>query len=443
MTNRSKNDCQAARASLLVAWSLAACALVSCHTESAATAATADTSEPTKTELFVERISTRVPFPRGLELIDGKLYVLARGRSREAGGANAAVSDEAGTIFCVDPAIAEPMSFERVTASVAQNGTVFAAPTAPPFRLFDTRVAKPTDDRVTDRPYCTLRFHPPTQSFYLCAFSGIDKSDKDQSTFSKNLSDAVLRYDLRTEKWYEVERHDIEKGGLYPHHDPARRPPPHGWLNGPDNCLGVGNQLYAVSKDNSLLVRYDLSALVADPEAGAPPSEVVFDGSVDVRGLGLQRFYGHSALAHRDGWLYVAFRTSSEIVRIRLGEDDLPVRPITAELVARFDPWDPDTKKSANLTDIAFDDKGRLCVLSAKPSRVFRFTPDPLRPFDGRAAANTKPWVDLGALVGRKDMKSENILIDAHGRLYIPAADPYDFEQGASGTIYRITETSI
>ncbi|MCC6406764.1 MAG: hypothetical protein IT453_06345 [Planctomycetes bacterium] len=381
-----------------------------------------------------------MPFPRGLEWIDGQLYVLARGRSREAGGANTTVADEAGTIFRVDPTVAEPANAPTVSEAVRTNGEPFAIPTAPPFRLFDVRVAKPTDDRVTDRPYCTLRFHPATSSFYVCAFSGIDKSDTDKSTFSKNLSDAILRYDLRTSKWYEVERHDIEKGGLYPHHDPAVRPAPHGWLNGPDNCLAIGDQLYAVAKDNCVLVRYDLSKLAADPEAGAPASEVVFGSELDVAGLGTQRFYGHSALAHHDGWLYVAFRTSSEIVRIRLGDDHLPKRPLRAELVARFDPYDPTTKKSANLTDIAVDREGRLYVLSAKPSRVFRFAPDPEHPFDGRSAAQPKPWVDLGALVGRKDMKSENILIDDAGRLYVPAADPYDFQQGANGTVYRITE---
>ena len=30
----------------------------------------------------VERITTKVPFPRGLRLVDGELYVLSRGRVR-------------------------------------------------------------------------------------------------------------------------------------------------------------------------------------------------------------------------------------------------------------------------------------------------------------------------------------------------------------------------
>lgn len=390
--------------------------------------------------LVVERISTRVPFPRGLEIVDGELYVLCRGRSREAGGASTSVADEAGSIYRVDPTISEPANAAEISPQVRDNGALLAAPTAPPFRLFDSKVARPTDDRVTDRPYCTLRYHDATKSFYICAFSGIDKSDKDASTFSKNLSDAILRFDLRTSSWHEVERHDIEKGGLYPHHDPQLAKPPHGWLNGPDNCLAVGDQLYAVSKDNSMLVRYDLSAVARDPNAGPPPSEVVFGTEVDVRGVGVQSFHGHSALAHQSGWLYVGFRTSSEIVRVALGDDGIVEQPLRAELVARFDPYDRKTRKSANITDIAFDRAGRLHVLSAKPSRVYRFVPDPARPFDGRTGSGAKPWVDLGELVGRKDMKSENILIDAEGRLYIPAADPYDFEHGSSGTIYRVSE---
>jgi hypothetical protein len=229
---------------------------------------------PASTDFLVERITTRPPFPRGLQIVDGELYVLCRGRVREYGGVSATVEDEAGTLYVVDLSIAEPFAPGEPSPAVRDNGRVVALPTAPPFKLWDRSASPPTRDRETDRPYCGLTYHPGTQSFYLCAFSGVDKPEGEGSTFSKNLTDAILRYDMRTEKWYEVERHDIEKGGLYPHHDPARSAPPHGWLNGPDNCLAVGDWLYAVSKDNSLLVRYDLRALAADPEAGAPQSEV-------------------------------------------------------------------------------------------------------------------------------------------------------------------------
>ncbi|MHC5024083.1 MAG: hypothetical protein ACYTGG_09240 [Planctomycetota bacterium] len=185
----------------------------------------------------VERVSTLVPFPRGLAMVDGDLYVLCRGRVRSAGGVSAQIEDQAGTIYVVDPDISEPIGRPRASEAVRTNGTILARPVSPPFRLWDRTADPPQRDRLTDRPYCTLRWHEATQSFYLCAFSGIDKprTPEDPVAFRKNLTDAVLRYDRRTQEWHEVERHEIEAGASYPHHDPAHHPPPHGWLNGPDN----------------------------------------------------------------------------------------------------------------------------------------------------------------------------------------------------------------
>ncbi|MCS7034917.1 MAG: hypothetical protein NZ561_13135, partial [Phycisphaerae bacterium] len=291
----------------------------------------------------VFRVTTAVPFPRGLVLLDGDLYVLARGRVREAGGVDLAIDDRAGTIFKVNPEISEPISSEEVSQAVRENGVVFAEPTEPPFRLFNRNVKTPTDDRVTDRPYCSLRFDPQTRNFILCAFSGIDKPEGKGTTFSKNVSDAVYRFDTRTRKWYVVEQHSLEAGGNYPHHDPYTRPPPHGWLNGPDNCLVVKNWLYCVAKDNSTLARYDLSSVVANPDAGPPPSQWVLGDQIFIQGLGLQSYRGHSMLAERDGWLYIGYRTSSVIVRVPLAPDGTLKQPIIGQLIALFDPYDPQT----------------------------------------------------------------------------------------------------
>jgi hypothetical protein len=316
---------------------------------------------------------------------------------------------------------------------------VFAPPTAPPFRLWDRAASPPTKDRETDRPYCGLTYHEPTKSFYLCAFSGVDKPEaKGQSTFSKNLTDAILRYDVRTRKWYEIERHDIEKGGLYPHHDPERGKPPHGWLNGPDNCLALGDWLYAVSKDNSLLVRYDLRALVADPEAGAPSSEVVLAQEVIVQKKQPLRLEGHSALGYHAGWLYLATRTSSHVVRLELDERMLPVRPLKVQLLALFDAYDPETKKSTNLTDMSIDREGNVHLVSAKPSRVYRFRPDPAQVYDARGGKQ-EPYFDLAELTGNPQMKSENALVDEHGRVYVTSGDAYDYQGGAGGVVWRVT----
>ena len=420
---------------LRAALAAAALSLVGC-TSTAPTARTASANEIRPTRADLQRVTTIAPFPRGLVLLDDELYVLCRGRVRGAGGVSAELEDQAGTIYVVDPDVGEPVTNDPVSEAVRTNGRVFARPTDPPFKLWDRDAQPPESDRHTDRPYCTLRYHAPTQSFYLCAFSGIDKPRRpDQASFSKNLTDALLRYDRRTQQWHEVERHNITAGGSYPHHDVRFNPPPHGWLNGPDNCLPVGNWLYAVAKDNSRLVRYDLTALIDDPNAGHPPSELILDKHVQIRGHGEQTYYGHSALAVHDGWLYIACRTSSVIFRVPLTDDGRAVAPIVGELVARFEPFDPKTLKSANLTDIDFDAAGRLYVVSAKPSRVYRFTPDPDNIFDGGAA---EPWADLAALTDNPNMKSENLLV-AGDRLFITSGDGYAYQAGALGTVYRLT----
>jgi len=388
---------------------------------------------------LIERITTKPPFPRGLQLVDGKLYVLCRGRVREYGGVSAEVEDQAGTLYVVDPGVSELFSGAEPGDAVRENGTVLALPSAPPFRLWDRSAAPATRDRETDRPYCGLTYHAGTQSFYICAFSGVDKPEvKGQSTFSKNLTDAILRYDLRTSKWYEVERHDIEKGGLYPHQDPARGKPPHGWLNGPDNCLAVGDSLYAVSKDNSLLVRYDLTALRQDPEAGAPPSEFVLGQEATLRKGEKIRLEGHSALGFHGGWLYLATRTSSHVVRLKLDETLLPVKPLVVELLARFDAYDPETKKSTNLTDMTIDRQGNVYLVSAKPSSIYRFTPDPKNVYDARGGKQ-KPYFNLAELTGNAQMKSENALVDEQGRVYVTSGDAYAYQGGAGGVVWRVT----
>ncbi len=386
----------------------------------------------------IERVTTAVPFPRGLVMMDGDLYVLARGRVRGAGGVSAEVNDQAGTIFRVDPEVSEPYSDGYVGEKIRNNGEIFARPTDPPFKLWDRTSSPPESDTRTDRPYCTLRFHEPTQSFYLCAFSGVDLEKKSPTdpAFSKNFTDGLLRYDLRTERWHNVERHNPEAGAEYPHHDPVKNPPPHGWLKGADNCLALGRWLYAAAKDNSALVRYDLKPLAKNPYAGPPPSEHVMGATVNVEGLGPQVYEGQSALAYHDGWLYIAYRTTSEIIRIRLDEGYSPVRPIEAQLLARFDPWNRETGHSADLTDMDIDSEGRVYVVSAKPSRVYRFQPDPESVFDARNGQE-EPWADAAALTNNSSMKSENILV--HGDwLYITSGDGYSWQEGASGTVYRV-----
>ncbi len=388
----------------------------------------------------IRRVTTMVPFPRGLAEVDGRLLVLSRGRTRGAGGVSAEVDDQAGTLFEIDPDVAEPWSPAPASDAIRNNGHPFALPTAPPFRPWDRTANPPTHDRETDRPYCVLRYHAPSRNLFICAFSGIDKAKSPGGrSFSKNLSDGVLRYDMRSSKWLEVERHDIEAGGSYPHHDPSLRPPPHGWLNGPDNVLPIGNKLFAVAKDNSALVRYDLESIMADPAAPPPPSEFILGETIEMADGTDQYFFGHSALAHRNGWLYIAFRTSGEVVRVPVDAEGKLGNPFKGELIARFDPYSSETGKTADITDMAFDAQGRLYVLSAEPTAIHRLRPDPANPLDARGNRGLA-WLDLAARLENPKLKCENLFVDSRNRLFVTSGDGYGTVTGLLGAVYRIDE---
>ena len=68
---------------------------------------------------------------------------------------------------------------------------------------------------------------------------------------------------------------------------------------------------------------------------------------------------------------------------------------------------------------------------------MFRFTPDPKQPFDGRTGA-TPAWAELAQLTGNTKMKSENVFVDDKSRVFVTSGDAYDFQYGAGGAIYRI-----
>ena len=57
----------------------------------------------------LRRVSTVVPFPRGLVLKDGELFVLARGRVRDSGGVDVKLEDRAGSLWRLDPNVAAPL----------------------------------------------------------------------------------------------------------------------------------------------------------------------------------------------------------------------------------------------------------------------------------------------------------------------------------------------
>ncbi len=403
----------------------------------------------------LERVSAGVPWPRGMAWVDGELIVLARGRHRNAGGIDPAIEDHTGCLFRVDPSVSEPVVAGTLASpEVAANAELVVAATDPPFNLPD-RSRDPIGDTLMDRPYCTLIHDPVSGNYFICGYSGVDLPER---KFRKNATDSILRYDPRNERWHAVELHDpsvvpaaeldyVVSNAHYPHHDPERNAPPHGWLNGPDAGCIAGDYLYCAGKDNHLIAQYDLTGIRADPAAGPPPSRVILGSRIELsspEGTQETELLGPSSVAARDGWLYVGYRTSSVIVRFALEEDGDLAQPANAELIAVFEPWNAEANRSANLIDIAFDSNGELFVSCAKEGRIWKIgAPNPERPFYGNdqsdRATSAPPYADLAQLTGKKT-GCGNILFDDQDRLYVCSGN-YDTDSDKiAGVIYRIVE---
>jgi len=408
----------------------------------------------------LERVTTAVPWARGMAFVDGQMIVLSRGRHRGEGGVSAELVDHAGTLWRVDRSVCEAViPGEHAGPAVRSNATVFAEPTSPPFALY--RHDRPAaDDILMDRPYCTLVYDHASRNLFICAYSGAELA----SGFRKHATDAVHRYDLRDRSWHVVERHHpgaavvprealeaVISNVYYPHHDPATNPPPHGWANGADGCVAVGRFLYVAAKDNHLVVQYDLEAIRRDPAAPSPPSRPVLGDRLIIGlpggGGGGERsmeVLGPSAVAHHGDHLYIGYRTSSVVVRMPVDDEgDIVRRPdgqVAADLIAVFEPWDSRTRRSGNLYDIAISPSGELFVSMGTEGRVWRLTPDPAHPFYGndQTARQTSapPFLDMSALAGRKT-GCNNIAVGDDGYLYVSTRNNDNGEGEMHGTIYR------
>lgn len=390
----------------------------------------------------LERVSSVVPWPRGIAWVDGKLLVVARGRHRNYGGPAPEVQDLEATLFEIDPQIREV--FDKDTPAgeaVRNNGRVLAEPDPAVVKLYDR--SKPIlDNWSMQRPFCTMKYDEASRNLIFCAYSGVDLSGQG-ATFRKNATDALLRYDLRSKAWGVIELHDEavvprEAQGAwisneyYPHHDPEKNPPPHGWLNGPNGCHVVGHWLYAVGKDNHTLARYDLRPIRRDPEAGPAPSEFVLGQEVDLRIEGkVQRFplEGHSAVTSLDGYLYLATRTNSLVVRFPIDADGDLVRPIVGELIAELEPYSNEKKRSADLWEMVAGPDGSLVLTASRDGLVWRFHPDPKVVFDGNnrregSPTPNKPWIDIRKLTGNDKANVNNVAFAPDGSFYFCMAMP-------------------
>ena len=143
--------------------------------------------------VVLERVTTAVPWGRGMTLVDGDLIVLSRGRHRGEGGVDRDLVDSAGTLWRVDVS-----ARERVVPgawagdAVRTNATVYARPTSPPFHIY-RHDAPPEDNVLMARPYCALAFDEASRNLFVCAYSGAELP----TGFRKHATDAVYRYDLR------------------------------------------------------------------------------------------------------------------------------------------------------------------------------------------------------------------------------------------------------
>ncbi len=416
-------------------------------------------SSEAPTAVRLERISTVVPWPRGIVAFGEKVIVLARGRHRSGGGVPTEFDDQGGNLFLLDPQVSEPViPGETAGEAVRRNGRVLAQATRPPFYPHDFADPPEENTRMT-RPYCGLNFDPVSRNIILCAFSGAELDGGRR--FRKHATDSLLRFDLRDQQWRIIDQHDPESvpedalGGAisneyYPHHDPRENAPPHGWLNGPTGCTVVGRYLYAASKDNHLVVQYDLDEIRENPEAGPPNGRPVLgphlrfrlpdgDGGIQQRDL---EVLGSCTVASDGEHLYVGSRTSSIVYRVPIDEhgDVIPGEP--AELIAVFEPWCVERGRSGDMFDMVFDAEGNLYVAMARAGRVWRITPDPAKPFYGNDQSDrptsAPPFVDLAALTGKRSSAADLAIDDERGWLYICSRNNDVGAGPVDGTVYRV-----
>lgn len=404
----------------------------------------------------LQRLSTAVPWPRGITINRKTAYVLARGVPRRSRGPHPFVFDRAGTIFTVNTAVwewVEPKKPDKpVSKRVRANARVFASPDPKVFKLWGrydkgNQARTPWEDIETDRPYATLVRDADSRNFFICGFSGIDNAPQSNKyNFRKNANDAILRFDHRNKTWHEVERHNAnmvpkkvrmspdtmwfdEISGYYPNKSSKL---PHGLLNGPDGLLVFGDYLLAVAKDNDMLARYSLDRIRKNPNARHPRSDVIFKfEKVKTVNAGRVHIGGYSSLAVHDGMLYLGGRDKNLVVRMPI-RDDAELDKSAIELVA-------DLGEGAALIDLAFDSSGRLFTSTASLGAIWKI---PTAPTRGGVyhAKNHRPWFELKRFNVKG--KCTNIAFDSDDRLYVCTNndDIGGEEPHTAGTVYRIIE---
>ncbi len=386
----------------------------------------------------IEIVTTKIRWPRGLAFAEEELFVLARGLHRKEGGPNPDIEDDAGSIFKVNKSIRKSNPGEP-NQKIVNNGELFAPPTDPPFFLWNKRATPKFLDTRTDRPYATLVYEPVTKNFFICGYSGIDFVDSSgRPSFRKNASDTIHRYSLDKSAWFGVECHNRyvvpeyrlgqwinDDGKYYPHHNANDNIPPHGILNGADGLCALYPNLFAVAKDNNVLVNYNISQL-KDVGLNENPYlngsvEKKFGASHPVRVRGnTEQLYLRApsgiAIEEIDNgyFVYISFRSSNNIIRYRVDSASNEFESVP-DLIADFN--SADTGDGVGLIDIKFDASGRLFASTARLGGVWDLgIPNPQKPF--YADTTMRPSVDLWDLIA-KGIKCSNILFDLNSDMYI------------------------
>lgn len=438
-------------------------AAAGCSTTGSDTAASGSLASPTyEPRTFggpVQRVSTAVPWPRGIVWYEGKLLVLSRGVHRSAGGPNADIDDKAAHVFEVDPNVFEPVRKGGAAGdAVRGNAKIFAVPTSPPFHIWDRRMPA-TLDTLAQRPYAGLVHDPASSSLFVICFSGIDLGEA--PSFRKNATDAVHRYHIPTKTWHVFDAHDPDSiapeklakwlpNEIYPHHDPKSNPPPHGFLNGPCGGFAVGDYFYATAKDNTALVQYDLDEVRRDPaNAGAADGRYVFHRSgpddnpfIQTRKHGKIYVEGACAVVAHGGYMYVAFRTTGQVIRFPIKKNGDVVRPIVADYLAQTDAHDPsgEYNKPANIYDMRFNSRGEFFISPKSHGAIWMIPTDGDEVFDATRNSAEKPYVNLRDLTDHEKAGVGNFCFDPDDNMYICSGNDDTPDDSIRGTVYRVPD---
>jgi hypothetical protein len=216
--------------------------------------------------------------------------------------------------------------------------------------------------------------------------------------------------------------------------------------NGACGAAIAGRYLYLCGKDNTSLVQYDLDEIRKNPDAGAANARYIWhraspkdDVFIQTRNHGNMYVEGTCGAIAHGGYLYVTFRTTSQLIRIPIDKNGDVVRPIVAEYLAQFDPYDNVLYGgSADIFDIAVNSKGEIFVSCNARGSAWRIRPDPSKVMDCTKNSKETPYVNLRKLTDHEKSTCGNMIFDPQDNLYICTGNKDVKEGKVRGAVYRV-----